>query len=248
LQIDAVVLAASPNTGRLATESDEAFEANIDILGKPMLSYILSVLKNVPEIQNIILVGPADHLSDFLNESIKIVEPGEDLISNVKIGVSQTQSEHILVVCSDIPLVTEEILKDFLDAAISSGADFVYPVSTEEDCVSKYPGVERTYVKIKGVKYTGGNLFYIKERCIENLWETIDILYGYRKSPVKMGLYFGLGFALKVLLGIAGLPEIEEHVGKITGMKCKAYVAPPEIGIDVDKPKDLELVRAVLSK
>ena len=50
--------------------------------------------------------------------------------------------------------MTEEILKDFLDAAISSGADFVYPVSTEEDCVSKYPGVERTYVKIKGVKYT----------------------------------------------------------------------------------------------
>lgn len=38
MKIDAVVLAARANTGRLASLSDEALEANIDIAGKPMLS------------------------------------------------------------------------------------------------------------------------------------------------------------------------------------------------------------------
>ena len=35
MKIDAVVLAARANTGRLASLSDEALEANIDIAGKP---------------------------------------------------------------------------------------------------------------------------------------------------------------------------------------------------------------------
>lgn len=248
MEIDAVVLAARPNTGKLASESDEPLEANIDIAGRPMIDYVLSALRGVPEIRNIILVGPRDGLSTYEGDRIKIVEPGEDLISNVKIGVSHAESEYVLVASSDIPLITDEIVKEFIHAAISSGADFVYPVCTKEDCDLKYPGVQRTYAKVKGTNYTGGNLFFIKESHVEKLWPMVDAMIENRKSPVKMGMFFGLGFVLKILFGIAGLPEIEDHVGKIAGMKCKAYVAAPEIGIDVDKPKDLELVRSILAK
>ena len=248
MEIDAVVLAARPNTGKLASESDEPLEANIDIAGRPMIDYVLSALQGVPEIRNIILVGPRDGLSAYAGNRVKIVDPGEDLISNVKIGVSYAESEYVLVASSDLPLITDEIVKEFLQAAITSGADFVYPVCTKEDCDLKYPGVQRTYAKVKGTNYTGGNLFFIKESHVEKLWPMVDAMIENRKSPVKMGMFFGLGFVLKILFGIAGLPEIEDHVGKIAGMKCKAYVAAPEIGIDVDKPKDLELVRSILAK
>jgi GTP:adenosylcobinamide-phosphate guanylyltransferase len=248
MEIDAVVLAARANTGKLASESPEAYEANIEIAGKPMLSYVLSALEDVAGISRILVVGPGDGLSGYADEKVAIVEPGNDLMDNVKIGIANAQTEFVLVSSSDIPLVTATILRDFIAGAVAKDADFVYPVSTKEDCVSKYPGVQRTYAKVKGASLTGGNVFFVRKSIVGKAWPVVEKMIEHRKSPLKMASFFGFGFLLRVFLGFAGVPQIEEHVSKLIGIKCRALKAVPEIGVDVDKPQDLELVRTVLGK
>ncbi len=249
MEIDAVVLAGRANTGKLASESPEAYEANIQIAGKPMWSYVLSALESAGEISRIIVVGPGDGLLGYeSNEKVVIAEPADNLMDNVKIGIASAQTEFVLVSSSDIPLVTGAILSDFIAGAVAEDADFVYPVSTKEDCVSKYPGVQRTYAKVKGADLTGGNVFFVRKSIVGKAWPVVEKMIEYRKSPLKMTSFFGVGFLLKVFLGFAGVPQIEEHVSKLIGIKCRALKAVPEIGVDVDKPQDLELVRTVLGK
>lgn len=248
MKTDAVVLAARANTGRLACVSDEALEANIDIGGKPMLGYVLSVLEQSPNIARIVVVGPQDGLAGYKTDKVSIAEPGKDLIDNVRIGLRQVATEFVLVASSDIPLLTAEALEAFLEEAKASRADFVYSVSTKEDCERKYPGVRRTYVKVRGVAFTGGNLFFVRRSIANKVWPVLEKMIEYRKSPLKMARFFGLGFVARIFLGLAGVPEIEEYVSKLLGIKCKAVVSAPEISVDVDKPQDLELVRGILGK
>jgi hypothetical protein len=58
----------------------------------------------------------------------------------------------------------------------------------------------------------------------------------------------GLLFILKFLLKRLSLSEVELQFSKLLSIKGKAIVLDyPEIGIDVDKPSDLELVRKILA-
>jgi len=45
------------------------------------------------------------------------------------------------------------------------------------------------------------------------------------------------------------IPELEKRVSKILGINVKAPILPyPELGVDVDKPSDLEFCRSFLEK
>jgi len=247
--MDAVVLAARPNTGKLAETSSEPLEANIEIAGRPMVSYVLSSLLDLPEISRVLLVGPQDGLSRYRGDRVDIIEPAEDLFANVKLGLSRAETEFVLVSSSDIPLITAAIVKDFIATCLASGADFCYPISRKEDCEAKYPGVKRTYVKVKDGVFTGGNLFFVRKSIVERAWPTAERMIALRKSPLKMASLLGAGLLLKVVLGVAGVKEIEDRVASLLSIRPKAIVgAPPEIGVDVDKPSDLELCRRVLRK
>jgi len=248
MRIDAVVLAARPNTAKLAPESHELFEANINIAGRTMLSYVLSAIRGIPEVSRIFLVGQEESLKRYEDEKTLLVPSGSDLLDNIKRGLQRAETEFILVSSSDIPLITKEILADFLCQCLSSRLDFMYPISRKEDCERKYPGVRRTYVKLKDGTFTGGHLFFVRKSVVARAWPMIEKMIKYRKSPLKMASILGFGFLFKVALGVYGLRKIEEYVGKLFGISCKAVISPPEIGIDVDKPADLELCQRVLGK
>ena len=249
MKIDSVVLAGRPNTGKLSSVSNEPLEANIEIAGRPMVSYVLAALSGVPDVSKVLLVGPKDGLGRYESDRIVVVEPGEDLIENIRIGLEKASTEYVLVCSSDIPLITSDILADFLEKCISIGVDFVYPVSRKEDCEARYPGVKRTYVKLKDGTFTGGNVFFVRKAIVDNAWPMVEKMVTYRKSPLKMASFLGFGLLLRIALGLSGVQEIENHVGKLLGITCKALIgASPEMSVDVDKPLDLEICRLVLEK
>lgn len=247
--IDAVVLAARANTAKLASESSESLEANIDIAGKPMVRYVTEALLALPEISRVLLVGPEEGLRQYLQDRVLTVEPAGDLFSNVRIGLAQAHTEYVLVCASDIPLITPEIMSRLLKECLDSGADFCYPVSRKEDCERMFPGVERTYARLKDGTFTGGNVMLVRRDVVERAWPLVEKMLEYRKSPLKMASVLGFGLVLKVLLGIAGVAEIEKRVGDMLSIRPKAITgASPEISVDVDKPSDLSLCRRILGK
>lgn len=70
-----------------------------------------------------------------------------------------------------------------------------------------------------------------------------------RKSPIGLAKLVGWRFLVKFLLRLVTLKETEERVSRIFGIKGAVIISPfPEVGIDVDKPSDLALVREKIAQ
>ena len=57
----------------------------------------------------------------------------------------------------------------------------------------------------------------------------------------------GAGFLLSGLAGKLSIPELEKRFSSMFNLRARAIIsAYPEIGFDVDKPGDLEIMRRLI--
>ena len=112
----------------------------------------------------------------------------------------------------------------------------------------KYPGAERTYVHLKEGEFTGGNIVLLKPEIVEPRVGLAEQLIDLRKKPLSLCRFIGMGFVLKYLCGRLTVEEAAERFSRLLDIKALAVNCMyPEIGMDVDKPSDLELVEQVLA-
>ncbi|NPV26904.1 MAG: NTP transferase domain-containing protein [Firmicutes bacterium] len=261
MKIDAVVLAGSLNTGPLRECSPARNEALIPIGGHPMVEYVVKALQDLSQIDRVVIAGPVAELR-FLygnNPSVGLAESGATAIESLQNALKTlTQMSHgqvngdpgvkqVLVATSDIPLITPEAIENFLQLCARRPGDLHYPVVPREANERKYPGVKRTYVKLKDGTFTGGNLFLVNPAIVERCAAIAQEIVRRRKNPVALSRLFGLGFVLKFLFRQLTLKEAEEKVSELLGIRGIAVISTyPEVGVDVDKPSDLRLAEKVL--
>lgn len=248
--VEAIVLAGSKNNGGLKTVSDQAYEAFIPVAGKPMVEYVISCLQESPTVTRIILVGPLSLSKLQYPKLSTIVESTDSVMENLRLGLEKVQTAgHILVTTSDIPLLTNGAVEDFLKQSLNQDADLFYPIVDKNINEAQYPGVHRTYVKLKEGVYTGGNIFLFNSEIVDRCWDFVQKMVELRKKPVQMCAQLGWFFIFRLLLGQLSLPSLEKRVGTLLGIKAKAIISPfPEIGVDVDKADDYELVTRILAQ
>jgi molybdopterin-guanine dinucleotide biosynthesis protein A len=251
VKYDAVVLAGSPNQGQLRECSPVDNEALIPIGNRIMLDYVVAALLKANSVNRVAVVGPKAQLKNIYTDNSRIIlaEAGDSVINSLLKGIEALKpNNHILVVTGDIPLLSGDAVDSFVAKCTDQNVDMYYPVVTKEINEERYPQVKRTYIRLKEGIFTGGNIFLVNpfkvERCAEKGNELISI----RKSPLALSKQIGLLFILRFLLRQLSLKEVELQFSKLLGIRGKAVIIDfPEIGIDVDKPSDLELVRKVLA-
>lgn len=248
MKVEAIVLAGAANDGKLSGVSDAAYEALIPVAGRPMVHYVLDALRACESVERIILVGPREVLSKLDGlDGVEVVAAGESIVENLRRGIESMQTQGFaLVVTSDIPMLHPEAVEDFLRRCRARAADIYYPIVAKESNEAKYPGVVRTYVRLKEGTFTGGNLALVKPEVVRACEPMIAQAVAMRKNPLKLSRLLGFKFIVKLLLRRLTLAEIEERVYKILGFRGAGVISPyPEVGIDIDKPQDLELVERV---
>lgn len=248
--VDAVVLAGAENTGKLREISDCTNEALIPVDGRPMVQYVIDALNAAAHVGKIVVVGP-DEVRAVLEDSGAVVVPSTGLITeNVKRGLEELDSERLaLLVTSDIPLVTPEAIDDFIDRCSELSGDLFYPIVSKEVNDNLYPGTSRTYFRLREGTFTGGNLFLARPRVVFECQPMLERVFAMRKKPWQLSQLLGFTFILKFLLRRLAIREIEERVRDIFSIHGVAVITPyPEIGIDVDKPSDLELAAESLGR
>lgn len=248
--MNAVVLAGSSGGGALEQTLRTNNKALIEISGRPMAQYVIDALRRVPEVKEIRVVGPVDDLRPRLSgEGVTFHPAGPDLIDNLLGAVlALPKNEEVLIVTSDAPLLTPAVIARFLAQCRQREADFYYPIVERKVSEARYPLAKRTYVALREGAFTGGNLMLLGNPALaEEVAPRVRQFFANRKSPLKLAGLLGWWFVLKLLLKIATIPELERQVSSLWGLRGAAIQSPdPEIGIDVDKPSDLQLVRAVL--
>lgn len=206
------------------------------IHGKTMLEYVTSALSGVDEIEKVVVVKEHGRMIDNVAEALKQAVYGD---------------EYVLIVTCDVPFLTSEAVKDFL-ARCGSGADLYYPIVEKREQEQRFPGIRRTYVKLKDGTFTGGNLFLVKPRNIIPLLGRVERILELRKRPLALSAELGVTFMIRLLLarlaGMLTISRLENRVQELFDIKAQAVISPyPEIANDIDRPDDLEWAHRMLS-
>ena len=96
---------------------------------------------------------------------------------------------------------------------------------------------------------TGGNLFLIRSELIEQCLEMGVKLVERRKNPLAMARLFGFGLVWQYLTRRLSIEMAEQRFYQVMGIRGKGIISPyAEIGVDIDKPSDLNLAQEKLSE
>lgn len=247
---NAIILAGAANTGALRDVSTAANEALIDIGNKPMVQYVVDALRQSIQIGRILLVGPTDLLRERVRgENLEFIPSRQRIVDNINAALEQLPpDEKVLIATCDIPLINGNIVDGFLGLCAQRDADLYYPVVEKSVNEQRFPHVKRTYVRLREGTFTGGNMFlvnpWIRARVTEKMNEFLKV----RKNPLKMAGLLGWGFLWRLVTRRLSLQEAEAKASSFFGIRGAVIVCPfPEIGVDVDKPSDLQLAIAALS-
>jgi molybdopterin-guanine dinucleotide biosynthesis protein A len=253
MQYDAIILAGGESSGELKKIAPYDNEALIIIGQYPMIYYVYQALRQSSFIRNIVISGPVEALRNIFprEERLFFASGGQNAIESFTHGIRLLQekgiTEQVLIMPSDIPFITTEAINDFIKQAEQSNADFYYPVTRKEVNDARFPGVSRTYVKLRDGIFTGGNLFLLRSGLFEQVLGIATKLVERRKNPVAMGKLFGFGLVWQYIMRRLSIEAVEKRFYEALGIKGKAIISPyAEVGVDVDKPSDLELAHKYL--
>lgn len=250
VKVGAIVLAGAPASVEMDPEGKLKSRAMVEINGKTMLQYVVDALRSSESVADIVAIGDVE--ADGLD---KVLEPVGSIVDNINRAIPAVGGgDNVLVVCADIPLLTSLAVDDFVRRAIELNADLVYPIVDKSCCQGEYADMKRTFVKTGDGCFTGGNITLVKRDFYTNHADAIAGAFAARKKPVALAGMIGYGVLLRFIVGqmfpsVLRISMLEEAVGRMLGARLKALITNyAEIGEDVDKEKDIEAVKNILTK
>lgn len=246
--IRAVVLAGNTKEGEVIKGEKVKNKAFYPINQKPMLHYVLDVLKRIQNIKEIVVVGPYAELQEVIGSyGVEIIAHQAGIIDNVVASKKGWEGGRLLIVTSDIPMITVEAIEDFINQTNSLNQQLYYPIVERNKNEEIFPGVKRTYVTLKDGIFTGGNICMVDSNCIDRAAEQGRKLVNLRKSPFRLATFLGWFFLLRLLTRRLTIVDLEERVSRLLNLKVKAIISQyPQIGTDVDKDSDIDIAENYL--
>jgi len=254
-QLDALVLAGAPpeNGDPLALAEGVSRKVLIDIHGHPMLWWVLQALRGSGRVHRMIVVGGKPEDVTGVEGPIEWMSSRGKLLDNVLAGLERLivlnpQAELALVVSGDMPLLTPEMVNYFIDACSREEADLYYPIVERSVMEQRFPGSARTFVPLRDGRFCGGDMIMVRVSVALTQEKLIRDLLERRKRPWQQARLIGMRALIKFLLRRLSLAEAEELGSRALGIRGKAIVSPyAELGMDVDKPHQLAIVRQALA-
>ena len=236
-----------------ATQGDP--KALVDVAGKPMVQWVLDALTEAKSVDNVIIVGLTDKSGLKCGKKMYFVSNQGKMVENLQAGAEKVleinnMAEYALIVSSDIPAINGEMVDWVVKTAMETKLDVYYNVIQREVMEKRFPGSKRTWTRLKDMEICGGDMNVGRLKLIVSddteLWEKIT---DSRKSPLKQAALIGFDTAFLLLTGKLTLQMAETNIMTRLNITGKAIVCPyAEVGMDVDKPYQLEIMRADLKK
>ncbi len=249
--MDALILAGGRDTNSLESHLKLSNKALLMINHIPMIEYVVNALNQAREIENIVVVGPQLDLAPHIGKKVsRILESTDSIVENIKIGIDYINNDQkIMILTSDVPLITGEMIDGFIKKCREQEAFFYYPFISKEIILKKYPETIRSYANLNEGTFCGGNLVILSRSLFNKNKFLLDEVYKNRKDIKKYVTLLGIKFIIKYLFKCLTIKEIEDRATKIVGYPVKAImVTDPEMMIDLDKLDDYELILQVLNK
>ncbi len=229
-------------------------KALLEIAGKPMVQWVLDALSGAKKVENVVLIGLTEESGVTCAKPLTFIPNKTSMIENILGGINKVleinpSATRVLMVSSDIPAITPEMLDWEVETTLQTDVDLCYTVVKREVVEVRYPGSRRTYVKLKDVDVCGGDLNVLHTSVVRMDPEIWERLIATRKNPVKQAAILGFDTLFLMMFRMITLDEAVKKVATRLQMTGRAVVCPyAEIAMDVDKPNQLEMIRTDLMR
>lgn len=231
-----------------------ALKSMIPIAGKPMIQWILDALGKSMVIEHVVVVGLSPETDLVCAHPLTLLPDNGSMLGNIRAGAIEVMrldpnATHAILATGDIPALRGEIV-DWLSCQIGEqDLDIFYTLIERKVMEKEFPEVKFHYTHLKDIEVCSGQLHCFRlQAALEEtpLWKR---LIDSRANSLRQASVLGYDAMLFLLIRQLSLKDAEATICKRLGVKGKAVLCPyPEIGMDVDKPSQLEIMRAYLAR
>jgi molybdopterin-guanine dinucleotide biosynthesis protein A len=254
--MDAIVIAGGvPLPGEPLYEFTQGRpKALLDIGGKPMVQWVVDALNQSGTVEQIVIVGLNEDSGLISAKPTAFTPSHGSMLHNIRAGMEKVlelnqNSHHVLTVSSDIPAIQGEMIDWVVNSAMETDHDIYYNVIPRHLMEARYPTSKRSYTRLKDIELCGGDMNVIRARTVtanEELWERIIAA---RKSVLKQAALVGFDTFFLLLIGQLILESGVKRVCRRLDITGRVLICPyPEVGMDIDKPHQLEILRQDLTQ
>ena len=224
-------------------------KAMLDVAGKPMIQWVLDALSGAKTIDGVLVMGLGPETGLSCSKPIQFTPNQASMLENILAGIRRVleiepNAHHILLVSSDIPAITPEMVDWVVNAALETDDDVYYNVIPREIMDARYPGSRRSFTRLKDIEVCGGDMNVVRTLLATGKDELWDRIISARKNIFKQASLLGYDVLIQLLFRAITLKEAEKKASKRLGLKGHVIVCPyAEVGMDVDKPHQLEMMR-----
>jgi GTP:adenosylcobinamide-phosphate guanylyltransferase len=252
--MDAIVTAGgipTPDEALYAYTQGES-KALIEIAGKPMIQWVFDALSGAETIENVVVVGLENGDGLTCEKPVYYIPNQGGMIANAQAGARKVlelnpQTEYVMAVSSDIPTITSKMINWAVQEAMQTRGDIYYFVVSRETMEARFPGSNRSFYPLKDLAVCGADMHISTVHTLldeEGLFVRISEA---RKNAFKQARIIGLSTLFHFLFRTKTLDELAVHILKRLHLTGRAVLSPyAEMAMDVDKPHQLEQLRADL--
>ncbi len=226
-----VVLANGKLSPELATETGLTWRSELPFRGKTFIDLVIEALRPIGEV--VVVGGPE-------RSDVTHLPGGDTFFASFSRGVTAGGEGKFMMASADLPFLTEESVRSFIQASEAAGGAICYPIVNLKTMEHKYGGMKRTSMRLKEGEFTGGNLFYVDSAMMNLVMPRMEAAYQARKNVLKLGALLGLPTLLTIVAsrlvpGSVSIAALEKRVGNALGAPVRAIVSDfPEIAADID--------------
>lgn len=254
--MDVLVLAGgkSSPSDPLYDLSQGGLKSMVSIAGKPMVQWVLDAISGSSLVDQVVLIGVEESSALSCKKDVTFLPDEGSLLGNIYQGARflekiHPQQSHMVSISADIPTISSEMIDHMIRIYQEQAYDIYYSVVEREVLEKRFPESKRTYIRLKDGEVCGGDLnAYSKQAAMnpDGLWTQ---LIGTRKNPLKQAALIGFDTLFLIYLKQLTLDQAAGRVCRRLGIKGKALRVPfAEIGMDVDKPFQFEMVQKELMR
>lgn len=253
-RIDAIILAGGEHdkADPLLEYAQAQKKPLIKIAGKEMVRYVVEAIAGSSRVGRIIIVGLSPEDGVEFATPVEYVEAAGDMLDNTVAGIERVievdpDADRVLLSSTDIPLLRTEMVDYLIETCLETDHDVYYTVVEKSSMEARFPGSRRSFVPLRGGSFAGGDINMAKVSAIQANLHLARQISEVRKNVWQQVKLLGFGTLIKFAFRRLTIADAERVAGRALGFRGRAIITPyPEMGMDVDKPHQLDMARAIL--
>ena len=146
-------------------------KALIDMGGKPMAQWVLDALCGAETIDRVVVIGLPENSPVHCDKAVAFIPTQADMLENIRTGVNKVLelnlgAQKVVIVSSDIPAITPMVVDWVVNEAMKTEADVYYNVVERETMEARFPGSNRSFVRLRDVEVCGGDMNVVRTALV----------------------------------------------------------------------------------